>query len=375
LNFCGLVPPYRFHSTMDWTSPNSFDTGVNSFGFVPVLPDFTTPQVLLPAKFENNIADVNWLVRDDLPDSCVLGEGSYGRVLRAKDVRSGQPRALKLVAATVAEREVKITKHLKLHVHPHVLKFMNVVCLGSEWTLLVMELCSFGDVLMDVSLRRERASQQGIGYVPSPLHPLWMGQTFLALEFLHKDARILHLDIKPANVLLASSNHVKLADFGKSMSIEEACFIDNVGKAGSPGYVAPEILMRTRCDAKSDWYSYAVLLWLVLTGGLSQHSEPQPPTEVRRMSMADFELGNFSVLFDDWRNLAALVSDGNSCLAPALLGDAQSLVLATLRQNPEERLGACGIRAHPYMVGIGLPQAGADAQSLQQWNDDTAARF
>lgn len=88
-----------------------------------------------------------------------------------------------------------------------------------------------------------------------------------ALAYLHHECRqqILHLDIKPANILLDGGLRAHVSDFGISMSIgRDLTSVDTRGR-GTVGYMAPEMLVNA-LSAKSDVYSYGMTL-LELVGG------------------------------------------------------------------------------------------------------------
>ncbi|XP_020594485.1 probable receptor-like protein kinase At5g20050, partial [Phalaenopsis equestris] len=89
-----------------------------------------------------------------------------------------------------------------------------------------------------------------------------------ALAYLHHDCRskVLHLDVKPENVLLDEEFHALVADFGlsKMMGRDESRVITSL--RGTKGYLAPEWLMETGVSDKSDVYSYGMML-LEMVGG------------------------------------------------------------------------------------------------------------
>ncbi|XP_008787374.1 probable receptor-like protein kinase At5g20050 [Phoenix dactylifera] len=89
-----------------------------------------------------------------------------------------------------------------------------------------------------------------------------------ALAYLHHDcrSRVLHLDIKPENILLDESFRAVVSDFGlsKLMSKDQSRVVTTV--RGTRGYLAPEWLLENGISEKSDIYSYGMVL-LELVGG------------------------------------------------------------------------------------------------------------
>ncbi|KAJ1284543.1 hypothetical protein BS78_03G212200 [Paspalum vaginatum] len=88
-----------------------------------------------------------------------------------------------------------------------------------------------------------------------------------ALAYLHHECsrQILHLDIKPANILLDANFRAHVSDFGISMSIaQDLTSVDTCGR-GTPGYMAPEIWFSS-LSTKSDVYSYGMTLLELVAG-------------------------------------------------------------------------------------------------------------
>ncbi|XP_024517382.1 G-type lectin S-receptor-like serine/threonine-protein kinase SD2-5 isoform X2 [Selaginella moellendorffii] len=88
------------------------------------------------------------------------------------------------------------------------------------------------------------------------------------LAYLHEECmqRIIHLDIKPQNILLDKSFVAKVADFGLSrlMSRDQSYVMTTM--RGTPGYLAPEWLLEASITEKSDVYSFGVVLLEVISG-------------------------------------------------------------------------------------------------------------
>nr|CAB3477538.1 unnamed protein product [Digitaria exilis] len=88
-----------------------------------------------------------------------------------------------------------------------------------------------------------------------------------ALAYLHHEChtQILHLDVKPGNILLDCDLRAHVSDFGIYMSItRDLSNVDTRGR-GTPGYMAPEMMINA-VSAKSDVFSYGMTL-LELVGG------------------------------------------------------------------------------------------------------------
>lgn len=89
-----------------------------------------------------------------------------------------------------------------------------------------------------------------------------------ALSYIHHDcrSRILHLDVKPENILLDENHRAIVADFGlsKLMGKDESRVITTI--RGTRGYLAPEWLLGHGVTEKSDIYSYGMVLLEVIGG-------------------------------------------------------------------------------------------------------------
>jgi serine/threonine-protein kinase len=93
-----------------------------------------------------------------------------------------------------------------------------------------------------------------------------------ALAYAHRQG-VVHRDIKPANVMLdPATGVVKLTDFGMAHVIDASRTRTGL-VLGSPSYMAPELMVGSRFDGRSDQYSLGVLLFQLLSGALPHESE------------------------------------------------------------------------------------------------------
>jgi serine/threonine-protein kinase len=179
-----------------------------------------------------------------------LGVGRTAHVYLAVDEKTGRQVALKIpkpevlkepVFARMFANEIMLSRGLD---HAHIVHCFDGVASGS-FAHLAMRYVP-GGPLEDTEL-----AQNVIYRV--------MADVASALEYLHA-RRIVHQDIKPANVYVAEGRGY-LADFGAA-SNETA----PGAAAGSPFYMAPEIFQGLTGSAKSDVYSFGVVLYELLSG-------------------------------------------------------------------------------------------------------------
>jgi serine/threonine-protein kinase len=188
-----------------------------------------------------------------------LGEGGMGTVYRARDERLSRDVAVKLVPerfgqdAQFVERFFREAKLCAGLAHPGVL---NVFDAGAEpWPFIVMELVQGLDA--GVLVRRgTRLTAEQAGRI--------VAQVSQALAFVHARG-VLHRDVSPGNILLRRSDGAaKLADFGLASPADEVSETRLEDLAGTPGYMAPEVLSGAPATAQSDLYSLGVATYRLL---------------------------------------------------------------------------------------------------------------
>ncbi|CAA6659479.1 unnamed protein product [Spirodela intermedia] len=179
-----------------------------------------------------------------------IGQGKFGSVRLCRSTATGEEFACKTLPKNGEEtvhREVEIMQHLSGH--PGVVT-LNAVYDDSDNIYLIMELCS-GGRLLDQITREGTYSEQKAAKL--------LKELILVIKYCH-DMGVVHRDIKPENILLTTSGKMKLADFG--LAVRKLS-----GMAGSPAYVAPEVLCGHYSE-KVDIWGAGVLLHLLLVGTL-----------------------------------------------------------------------------------------------------------
>ena len=188
----------------------------------------------------------------------LIGQGAFGQVYRARDTRLDRDVALKLLLANGAcgaERASSIIEEGRLLArvrHPNIVTIYGAERIGDQIGLW-MELVK-GQTL-------EQILEQGARFTVGEAVEIGI-QLCRAISAVH-DAGLLHRDIKSHNVMVAEDGRVVLMDFGAG---REAGDDSAAGLAGTPLYLAPELLSGQEPTVRSDVYSVGVLLYHLLTG-------------------------------------------------------------------------------------------------------------
>ena len=122
--------------------------------------------------------------------------------------------------------------------------------------------------------------------LPAVQARFYAAETLLGLEHLHEQ-RILYRDLKPENVLICASGHIKLCDFGlAAVGISaSATHISASGRpvlVGTTEYMAPEVVRQQTCGQAVDLWALGVLLFEMMTGEAPWHHKEQKELQVRR---------------------------------------------------------------------------------------------
>ena len=198
------------------------------------------------------------LLRERYETLEVAGTGGEGEVIRALDHLHGRQVALKVrpVADEASRTHLLSEARLLLSLSPHPgLPLVREDFFVDGRYVIAMDWIEGTDLeaLLDAEGRPGLDPAVAIGY---------LGQAAEALEHLHThDPPVVHGDVKPANVILTSSGRIVLVDFGLSSTPT-----DDLRRAGTAGYVAPEVAAGERPTAAADVYSFAATALTLLTG-------------------------------------------------------------------------------------------------------------
>jgi eukaryotic-like serine/threonine-protein kinase len=198
----------------------------------------------------------------------VVGTGGEGRVLRALDRQHGRLVALKVrsVPTGSARRDLLREAGVLLSLEPHAsLPLVRDDFFHEQEYVVVM------DWIEGTDLGRLLAEQGTPGLAPSTVLRS-IAQAAEALAFLHThDPPVVHGDVKPANLILTERGRIVLVDFGIASRGEW------VPRAGTPGFVAPEVGAGQPPTPASDIYSLAMTAFMLLTGSPPRRGAPEWP--------------------------------------------------------------------------------------------------
>ena len=154
-----------------------------------------------------------------------------------------------------------------------------------------------------------------------------------ALSYAHENG-VLHLDIKPANILIDRSGHVKITDFGMATLTSAAGF--GGARGGTIGYMPPEQLRGDVVDERTDIFSLASLLYEALCG----------TAPFRAASPIDS---------------MTLINEGvepPSAVLPRIPGLSEEALLTALDPDPAMRMRSVSDFGDRFLAGLGSPREG-----------------
>jgi len=190
----------------------------------------------------------------------LIGEGSFGRVYQGYDRRLARPVAVKVIKPWWAEdpewvrrfeREAQLMARVSA---PGIVQIFDVGHAG-EGLYYVAELID-GESLEE-RLRRGRLA---------PLDACEIAEQLCGAVAHAHAQRVVHGDIKPANVLISASGTVKVGDFGVARLAEGSSVGPAATVVGTPRYMAPEQARGRGTTAAADVYSVGVVLYEMLDG-------------------------------------------------------------------------------------------------------------
>jgi serine/threonine protein kinase len=219
-----------------------------------------------------------------------LGAGSMGMVYACRHRElQGQMVAAKVLFNEVAADKVSAARFRNEVLasygvsHPNVVRAYEYIKDG-DLVAYTMEFVGGGDLA-------DRMSKSEL--MPIAEFVRLLSQMTAGVQAIH-DAGIVHRDLKPENILLTNEGSIKIADFGIARNRNGPKLTEHGGVVGTIEYVAPEYMLRSQVDWRSDIYALGILAYEMVAGqapftGDSAYAsiskrlqtDPEPPSKYR----------------------------------------------------------------------------------------------
>lgn len=200
-------------------------------------------------------------IEEDFINDKEIGKGNYASVHLARNMENNERYAVKQINKEVVQKssrgpsavvsEIEIMRKIN---HPMIVKLFRVYE-NDNFVSLVLDYVEGGSLYTRIQ-RVEKFSEEDSSRFTKNLLEI--------LHYLHS-MNIVHRDLKPENILMMSNSNnfeFKLCDFGLACIAGD----DQVLRCGSPGYVAPEILLKKAYNNKVDVFSAGIILFIILSG-------------------------------------------------------------------------------------------------------------
>ncbi|KAI9193290.1 kinase-like domain-containing protein [Polychytrium aggregatum] len=286
---------------------------------------FRPPATVVVTKPRRKVA----ISLEDFNFIAVLGRGAFGKVMLAQDKLTKELYAIKALKkefiiqnddVASCKLEKRIFQAASQTKHPFLVNLHS--CFQTDYRIyFVMEYVSGGDLMCHIQ-EKKRFSQGRAKF--------YACEVLLALEFFHKN-NIIYRDLKLDNILLMPDGHIKVADYG--ICKENMHYGDTTRTfCGTPDYMAPEILLQNKYGRAVDWWSFGVLIYVMLVGKYPFHG-------------------------DDENEILEAILDDSIEFPSNMPKETLSVLQGLLNKNPARRLGsgrsdAEEIKKHAYFAGV-----------------------
>ena len=251
-----------------------------------------------------------------------VGRGQLGKVYQVQHQHTQKVYAMKVLKKQKihklnCERQALLERNiLSQVVHPFVVQ-LKFALQSSRKLCLILEYAEGGELLQHL---KEAKS------FPEPWIQVYAAEILAALDYLHAN-KIVYRDLKLENVLLDGDGHVKLTDLGMATYIT-----DEVREAaGTPVYLAPEIIKEQPSGFGVDLWALGILLFELATGHV-------PFAHKNRIQLCR------KILFEE------------PAYPPSMSFALANLIQSLLKKKAEERITIERAKAHAFFSGANWHQ-------------------
>ena len=180
-----------------------------------------------------------------------------GKVKTARNKRTNELIILKILNKSqimLANQKPHITNEFNILQeleHPSIISFLCYT-IDEKYIYLAFEFIPGGDLFTLLKAENTFSLERTQFYA---------GQIIFALEYLHSK-NIIYRNIKPENILIDKNGYIKISDFELAKKIEDRTYTI----CGTPGYLAPEIILNKGYGFSVDWWAFGILLYEMICG-------------------------------------------------------------------------------------------------------------
>ena len=187
----------------------------------------------------------------------VLGKGAFGTVVKVKNKKNGLIYAMKRINSNIDDEELQASlNEIRLLFslnHPNIISYKEAFYDKATNTLnIVLEFAGDGDLSQKVNMNKKYHKRIDENTIWD-----WMIQLIIGIYYLHT-SNCIHRDLKTANIFLKKNGRIKIGDLNVSKYLKNDLAMT---LAGTPLYMAPEMLNNLPYDYKVDIWSLGCIIY------------------------------------------------------------------------------------------------------------------